>query len=81
MRTQIVAGASFRTSFAAYRAYRAQRREVAALLGDPGLSPAARQEIQTVLIRQQDDLAASTLASVQRRRSIPRRVAAPAGAR
>ncbi|MCK9895404.1 hypothetical protein [Frankia sp. AgB32] len=81
MRTQIVAGTSLLTSFAAYRAYRAQRREVTSLLSDPDLSPAARHEIHTVLIQQQDDLAASTLASIRQRRSTDQRVPATAGAR
>jgi hypothetical protein len=44
-------GSSLRTTYAAYRADRAARRELAALLSDPDLSPAARQEIATVLAR------------------------------
>ncbi len=81
MRTQNVAGTSLRTSLAAYRAYRAQRREVAALLSDPNLSPAARQEIRTVLIQHQDDVAASAVASIRQRRATGQRVPATAGAR
>lgn len=67
---------SLRTAFAAYRTDRAQRREVAALLADPDLSPAALQEVEIILLRRQDEVAAQVTVPASRQRKASRRITA-----
>ncbi|MCK9924753.1 hypothetical protein MXD61_23290 [Frankia sp. AgPm24] len=60
---------SLREAFAAFRtqrALRAQRREIALLFADPDLSPSARQEMATIVLRANSERAAQIAVPAQR---------------
>ncbi|CAO5242264.1 hypothetical protein [Frankia sp. AgKG'84/4] len=69
MRVQNSLVPSLREKFASHRAERARRREIAALLVDPGLSPSARQEITTILIVHENAQTVPIAVPAQRRRA------------